>query len=360
MARFPTLLAAILLPVLAGAPDASAQTAGTATGSIDGTVTDTTNALLPGVTIVASGDGLMRQVSVTSGPDGTDPLTGLPPGTYALEFSLHGLRSQKLEGIAVALDRTTTADITLDLIAFEQSVDVKGEVRIVDRHATTLATGFTARELAHLPGSRTPDAILWATPSVSFDRIDVGGSTPTGPFSAYGMGGTVPTIEGITVHGREPVRLRPRLWRVRRSVGLARAWYGPEWPIPGVHLQVLTKSGGNAYHGTVVAAYEHRNWQSHNIDGSQIALGAAGSQGVPPREANRLRHYHDVNADAGGFIKRYDPRRDTSVRHQSRFARHGEYSFQPSRLRAPSSARPPRAPSGSPTGRKLSSMASSG
>ena len=352
-----TLLAAILLPVLAGAPDVWAQTAGTATGSIDGTITDTTNLVLPGVTIVASGDVLMRQVTVTSGPDGTYRLTGLPPGTYALEFSLRGFRSRKLDGIAVALGGTITANITLDEVAFEQSVDVKGEVRIVDRHATTLATNFTAHELADLPGSRTPDAILWATPSVSLERIDVGGSTPTSPFSAYGMSGAVPTIEGITATGMNQFAFALDYGSFA-EVSVGAGAYGPEWPIPGVHLQVLTKSGGNEHHGTVVGAFEHRNWQSHNIDGSQIALGAAGSQGVPPREANRLQHYHDVNADAGGFIKRDHLWWYTSVRHQSRSAR--QYSFQPSRSRAPSSARPPRAPSGSPTGRKLSSMASSG
>ncbi len=323
-----TLLAAILLPVLAGAPDVWAQTAGTATGSIDGTITDTTNLVLPGVTIVASGDVLMRQVTVTSGPDGTYRLTGLPPGTYALEFSLRGFRSRKLDGIAVALGGTITANITLDEVAFEQSVDVKGEVRIVDRHATTLATNFTAHELADLPGSRTPDAILWATPSVSLERIDVGGSTPTSPFSAYGMSGAVPTIEGITATGMNQFAFALDYGSFA-EVSVGAGAYGPEWPIPGVHLQVLTKSGGNEHHGTVVGAFEHRNWQSHNIDGSQIALGAAGSQGVPPREANRLQHYHDVNADAGGFIKRDHLWWYTSVRHQSRSARQVLFPAEP-------------------------------
>jgi hypothetical protein len=320
MPRVRTWPAAVLL-VLAGAMEASAQTAGTATGSIDGTVTNPTRAALVHVTIVASGDALMDRVTAISGPDGTYRLANLPPGVYTLEFSLRGFQSQTLEGIIVALGGTTTAHITLDKV-FEESVVVEGGVRIVDRHATTLTTNFTARELAQLPGSRSPVAILWATPSIVLTRIDVGGNIPDSQFTAYGLTGlTAPTIEGINVTGMNQLAF-PLDYGALAEVSAGAGAYGPEWPTPGVHLQFLTKSGGNAYHGTVVAGYEHRSWQSHNIDTSQIDRGAV-------RDANRLRHYHDVNADVGGFIRPDRVWWYTSVRHQGRSARQVLFSAPP-------------------------------
>ena len=328
MPHFRTWLAAVLL-VLAAAVEALAQTAGTATGNIDGTVRDRTRAVLANVTIVASGEALMGRRTVISGPDGTYRLVNLPPGAYTLEFSLRGFHGQKLEPIVVALGATATAHITLDKIAFAESVVVEGGVRTVDRHSTTLATSFTARELAHLPGSRNPIAILGATPSVWLTRIDVGGNIPDSQFTAYGLTGlTAPTIEGINVTGMNQLAF-PLDYGAFAEVSAGVGAYGPEWPTPGVHLQFVTKSGSNVHHGMLVAAYENRSWQSHNIDDSQIERGAAGSVGVPPRDANRLRHYHDVNADAGGFIKRDRVWWYTSGRHQGRSARQVLFSAAP-------------------------------
>ncbi len=85
------------------------------------------------------------------------------------------------------------------------------------------------------------------------------------------------------------------------SVGTA--VHGAEWPLPGVQMQFISKSGGNRYRGTLYADYEHHDWQSFNIDESQIRRGAQGGSGLSPREANRLWSYHDLNADVGGYIK---------------------------------------------------------
>ena len=330
MLRRDTFLGLAVLLILTCGSHARAQTAGAATGNIDGAVSDSGGAVLPGVTIVASGDTLMGRKTEISGPDGTYRLTNLPPGVYTLEFSLRGFESGRLERIAVALGGTTTAHMTLDKVAaFKDSVVVEGGVRTVDRHATTLATNFTARELARLPGSRNPDAILWATPSLTFQRFDVGGNIPASMTSAYGTTGLqFPTIEGMTVSGNEG-RAFALDYGAFAEVSVGAGAYGPEWMTPGVHLQFLTKSGGNAYHGTMVAAYEHRSWQSHNIDLSQITAGVAGCDVVPPCEANRLRHYHDVNADTGGFIKRDRFWWYASGRHQGRSARQVLFPVEP-------------------------------
>jgi hypothetical protein len=321
-------LVVVLLLVLAGAPRADAQTAGAATGNIDGTVRDPTGAVLPGVTVVVFGDALMGRKTSTSGADGGYRVIGVPPGTYTLEFSRRGFRSGTLNHIAVAIGATQTVNVTLE-VAIVESVVVEAEVWAVDRHGTTWTTSFTARELAELPGSRNPSAILWATPSVMFARVDVGGNIPDSQFSAYGTTGlTAPTIEGINVTGMNQFGF-PLDYGAFAEVAAGAGAYGPEWMTPGVHLQFLTKSGGNAHHGTVVAAYEHRSWQSHNIDASQIALGAAGNQAVKPREANRLWHYHDVNADAGGFIKPDRVWWYASARHQGRSARQVLFPAEP-------------------------------
>ena len=63
------------------------------TGSINGKVTDTGGAVLPGVTVEARSTVLPGpRESVTAG-DGTYQLTALPPGTYTVTFSLDGMQT---------------------------------------------------------------------------------------------------------------------------------------------------------------------------------------------------------------------------------------------------------------------------
>jgi hypothetical protein len=96
-----------------------------------------------------------------------------------------------------------------------------------------------------------------------------------------------------------------------------------------VHVQVLTKSGGNEYCGSLYAAYQDARWQSYNIDDDQIARGAAASIGVPAQHANRLHRYQDFNADSGGYVLRNRWWSYASVRDQRVAARHVTFSPVP-------------------------------
>src|SRR5919197_1577821 len=77
-----------------------------------------------------------------------------------------------------------------------------------------------------------------------------------------------------------------------------------EMPAPGVLSQLIAKSGGNTYHGTLYADYENDSMEAHNIDASQIAAGVTGSNVVDAVDTNRLTAFSDFNVEAGGFAKK--------------------------------------------------------
>lgn len=299
------LLALSVVCVLLNPATGAAQTAGATTGAVEGSVTDLTGAGLPGVTITAAGDPLMAPYVVVSASDGSYRFWAMPPGTYTLSFALAGFETRTREGVRVSLGTTVTVIVPLTA-GYREVVTVEGGSRLVDRRGTMLSSVFDAAELSRLPGARTMGAILAATPAVQLTRFDVGGSTAfaVGPFSVYGTTGwNRPTIEGISVSGLNPFGFAPDYGSFD-NVSVGTGAYGPEWPSPGLHMQLVTKSGGNQYAGAVHAAYEHRALESHNIDQSQIDRGAPMAVGVPAREANRLLRYHDVNADAGGYLRK--------------------------------------------------------
>ena len=163
-----------------------------------------------------------------------------------------------------------------------------------------------AQALSDLPGSRTAAAILAAAPAIQVAGFDVGGNTALAPrpFNAYGSSGySRPTLEGIDINQHQ------RYGFLLDYGSFDQAWvglgaYGSQLPTPGVHLQVLAKSGGDRYRGSLYAGYQSGVWQARNIDAGQVARGAAGGLGLSPRNANRQDGYQDISADIGGFFVR--------------------------------------------------------
>src|SRR5213075_1727727 len=94
---------AILAVILATAGSALAQDF---RGRINGTVSDNTGAVLPGVTVTASSPALIQaQVQVTAA-DGQYRFLALPPGVYQVAFELSGFQNIKREGIRVVIGQT--------------------------------------------------------------------------------------------------------------------------------------------------------------------------------------------------------------------------------------------------------------
>jgi hypothetical protein len=155
-------------------------------GRINGTVTDNTGAVLPGVTVTATSPALIQpQVQVT-GADGSYRFIALPPGVYELTFELSGFQNVKREGIRVA--------------TLQETVTVTGESPIVDTSTTTMGTNFTKELLTEIPNARDIWAAMAQAPGIQMQAYDVGGShtgTQTG-FVTYGVDIQNQTkIEGI-------------------------------------------------------------------------------------------------------------------------------------------------------------------
>ena len=96
---------------------------------IAGTVTDTTDLVLPGVTVEARGTeaGGPIETAVTDGV-GAFAITGLPPGLYDVRFTLPGFQTDVRRGVALDAGVTVTVDIVL-AVQFEEQVVVRRQPR---------------------------------------------------------------------------------------------------------------------------------------------------------------------------------------------------------------------------------------
>src|SRR5438093_10451740 len=105
---------------------ASAQSA------FSGTVTDSSGAVLPGVTVEAGSPALIEgsRSAVTDG-QGRYTIVQLRPGTYKLTFSLLGFSAVAREGVQLPSDFTMTINALVPVGVLEESVTVSGQSAIV-------------------------------------------------------------------------------------------------------------------------------------------------------------------------------------------------------------------------------------
>jgi carboxypeptidase family protein/TonB-dependent receptor-like protein len=123
------------------------------TGSVAGTVKDTTGAVLPGVTVTVTGSSLQRdRATAVSGNDGTYRVPLLPPGVYDVTFELAGFRPIARKQVEVALNQQTTLDIAMPVAGVAEAVEVAGtSVPLVEVERSDLTSRVTSRTIDALP-----------------------------------------------------------------------------------------------------------------------------------------------------------------------------------------------------------------
>src|SRR6516162_8275555 len=122
---------------------ASNAAAQTATGGLRGFVKDDTGAVLVGVTVEASSTVRIGGAAVdVSDAQGLYRFENLPPGDYALVFSLQGFSTIRREGIRVEVGRTIQVDAAMKVGAVEQAITVTGEAPVVDAVHAGVTSNF--------------------------------------------------------------------------------------------------------------------------------------------------------------------------------------------------------------------------
>ncbi len=288
-----------------------AQTVSNTAGAINGTVTDSTKAVLPGVTVTLTGSAVMGTPSTTTIENGSFRFSAVPPGEYTVKFELSGFGTMIHEAIRVSVGFTATVNTELKPATIAESVTVSGESPVVDVTSTQVATRYDAELLASLPGARDYWAVLAQTPAVSMGRMDVGGSgaLTQQPYTAYGLasagGVNRAEVEGVMVNeggGGGGSDMYYTDYGAFAEIAVNAVGNGADMPSPGVLSQLIAKSGGNQYHGNVYFDFQNDALEATNIDDAQIAAGVSGSNVLDARDTNRLSKFQDFNADLGGYV----------------------------------------------------------
>jgi hypothetical protein len=272
-----------------------------AQASITGVVRDSSNAVLPGVTVEAASPALIEKVrtAVTDG-GGQYRIENLRPGAYTVTFTLPGFSTVKREGIQLTGEFVASVNADLRVGGLEETITVSGDAPLVDVQSATRQSVMDREILDVLPsagGNLSNVAAL--IPGVVASGVDVGGLSGVGrgaSVSAHGVVNMQQQFNGLSLSAANggasgAVTNMGAYQEMTIDTGGA----GAENREGGVRLQFIPRDGGNRTSGSMALSFANSSMQSNNFSDELKSMGL----GTP----NELDKIWDVNPEIGGPIK---------------------------------------------------------
>src|SRR5688572_27891120 len=139
-----------------------------AQASIAGVVRDTSQGVLPGVTVEASSPALIEKVrTVVTDDNGQYRIVDLRPGTYTVSFTLPGVATVKREGIELTGTFVATVNADMRVGALEETITVTGETPVVDVRSARTQQTLSDEVLAAIPTARNYQNLHVLIPGVT-------------------------------------------------------------------------------------------------------------------------------------------------------------------------------------------------
>ena len=139
---------AVMFAVLMCIPAAMAQTV---TGSIAGTVTDPSGAVVPGAQVVAHNLSTGVDTPTTANATGFYRIEFLPIGRYQVTISANGFNTDTIPPFDLEVLQTATFNVALAVGSSATTVDVSAAAPILDTNDATLGSTFTANTIQNFP-----------------------------------------------------------------------------------------------------------------------------------------------------------------------------------------------------------------
>jgi len=226
------------------------------TGSIEGTVTDSAGATVPGIAVRVTSPNLISAQTATTDSNGRYKVLNLPPGRYSVSVEADkGFAKFEKNDVEVNLSRTTAVEVQLQPQGAQASVTVTDTAgAAVDVSGTTTGSNVSSDQFSNFPTQRTVQGLYTIAPTVTRSGLrdatgrdrDPSVSGASGPENNYILDGVNTTDPAFGGSGANLP------FEFVQEVEIKTGAYGPEYGrSTGGIFNVITKSGGNQFHGDV-------------------------------------------------------------------------------------------------------------
>lgn len=267
-------------------------------GNLLGTVLDGSGAAVPGATVEVVNEGTnVRQSAVADGL-GQYRFGNLPVGSYTLKASAQGFQASTVRNVAVQLNRTATANVTLEVKAASEAMTVTDAPALLDTTTAQIGSSYGSRQAVQLPLTGVSNLGVLNLSLYSAGVSSAGGiGFGTGP----SVGGQRPSNNNFMVDGidnNDRATTGPVIAVTNEAVAefsLLQNQYSAEFGhSTGGQFNTIVKSGTNQIHGTM---YEY--FQNRNLNAIDESFKRAGIRDEQPRyDQNR------IGGNLGGPIRK--------------------------------------------------------
>ena len=281
------------------------------TASVEGTVQDTSGAVIPGaaVTVKNLETGVARAVATDE--RGYYRALSLPVGRYEIAAEKTGFRTQVRTGINLVVGQEAVINLSLQVGEVQQAVTVTGEAPIVNTTTASTSGLVGERQVKDLPlNGRSFDNLITLNPGTTSSttmRAATGARGPGNRFNISGRRGTenIFLLNGIESTGSALVGSTPggssgQMLGIDavREFNVQAHTYGAQYgKRAGGQISVVTMSGGNQFHGTMFEFLRNSALDARDFFDTDPRNPTVRSD-PPPFKRN------DFGASAGGPIRK--------------------------------------------------------
>jgi len=229
------------------------------TGTIAGTVTDPTGAVVPKAVVTATNEATNVATTTETNAQGQYVIGPLKPGVYDVSAELAGFRKMVRTGIELHVQERQAADLTLQVGDVTQQVEVAAGAAVLETQSADMGAVVEQRRVVDLPlnGRHYEDLALLA-PGV-FPRPGTGNPSPArfnvnGNFSLhnyFALDGVDNNTAGEGLFGGSPQIIQPPPDAIEEFKIQTRTYSAEFGTAQGAVINAALKSGTNALHGDV-------------------------------------------------------------------------------------------------------------
>lgn len=244
--KFPSLRFLLFFLLAFGAISASAQT----TAVLTGVVTDSTGAVLPGVTIVLTNPATGVKYQVVTDSIGSYRVSSVPPGPgYQIRFVHDGFSPYEIKDIYINVANVRTQNATLTP---GTTVDVKvtSDTQVVTLNTTDASIGnnFQVTKLDELPvqNRMNPTALFTLQPGITSSGATTGARTDQTNASVDGL-----DVNDLATGSFASITAGAPVDSVQEFRGSTAGFTADNGPGGGGQFQLITRGGTNNWHGNI-------------------------------------------------------------------------------------------------------------
>ncbi len=265
------------------------------TGSVAGEVTDDQDAPLPGASVTLKGPALMGELTYVTSEGGDFRFPAVPPGRdYVILVEMPGFKVLNRGGIIVSVGKTSTINVQLEATTLQEEVTVVAESPTVDVTSSKISVNYDSDMIKNIPLARDYYDVINTAPGIVSENVNFHRT-----FSAHGstVRNNQVTVDGISMKdpgvGTNMVGLPfDTFEEIEFELGSHPAEVGMA---DGAYVNIITKSGGNDFHGTVSAYY-------FNDSMVKSLIPEAEAQSVGLNEPQGHKSWADLSLALGGPI----------------------------------------------------------